>query len=251
MTRNSPNSVGSRASATRCTSCSVRNRYATRSATAISDNPCSAANVCRSGRRAIEPSGFRISQITPAGRSPAKRARSTLASVCPTRRSTPPRCARSGWMWPGRRRSDGVVAGSIATRMVMARSLAEIPVLTPKRRSASIVTVNAVQHRFGVALHHLRQVEPVTIFRRQGEADPAAAVPRHEVDDFGRDQFRRADEIALILAVLVVDDHHHPAGLDVGDRAFDRRQRHRGPAALQAAQKCCTYFPTVSPSRCT
>ena len=40
--------------------------------------------------RAIVPSSFMISQITPAGFSPASRARSTEPSVCPARRSTPP-----------------------------------------------------------------------------------------------------------------------------------------------------------------
>ncbi len=47
-------------------------------------------------------------------------------------------------MWPGRRRSDGTVAGLIATWIVLARSRAEIPVVTPNRRSASMLTVNAV-----------------------------------------------------------------------------------------------------------
>ena len=83
--------------------------------------------------------------MTPAGTSPASRARSTLASVCPTRCSTPPGRARSGKMWPGRRRSDGTVAGLMATWIVVARSVAEIPVVTPKRRSASMLTVKAVE----------------------------------------------------------------------------------------------------------
>ena len=52
----------------------------------------------RSGMRAIVPSSFMISQITPAGFSPASRARSTEASVWPARPSTPPLRARSGKM---------------------------------------------------------------------------------------------------------------------------------------------------------
>ena len=54
------------------------------------------------------------------------------------------RPARSGKMWPGRRRSPGTVAGLMATWIVVARSLAEMPVVTPNRRSASMLTVNAV-----------------------------------------------------------------------------------------------------------
>src|SRR3989454_6761820 len=92
----------------------------------------------------MEPSGFRISQITPAGYSPARRARSMLASVWPTRCSTPPGRARSGNTCPGRRRSEGTLAGSTATRMVAARSAAEMPVVTPNRVAASIDTVKAV-----------------------------------------------------------------------------------------------------------
>ena len=106
--------------------------------------PCSCANRSRSGRRAIVPSGFRISQMTPAGYSPARRARSMLASVWPTRCSTPPGRARKGKTCPGRRRSLGTVEGSIATRIVAARSAAEMPVVTPKRAAASMLMVNAV-----------------------------------------------------------------------------------------------------------
>src|SRR5437763_1384780 len=46
-----------------------------------------------------------ISQMTPAGTSPASRARSTAASVWPARTSTPPSRARSGKTWPGWTRS--------------------------------------------------------------------------------------------------------------------------------------------------
>ncbi len=91
------------------------------------------------------PSSFMISQITPEGFRPAIRARSTEASVCPARTSTPPLRARSGKMCPGRARSLAVASGAIAVRMVCARSAAEIPVVTPSR--ASIVSVNAVPNR--------------------------------------------------------------------------------------------------------
>ena len=55
----------------------------------------------RSSARAIVPSSFWISQMTPAGISPASRARSTDASVCPVRSRTPPARAFSGCTWPG------------------------------------------------------------------------------------------------------------------------------------------------------
>ena len=88
------------------------------------------------------PSSFMISQITPAGLRPARRARSTAASVWPARSSTPPSLALSGNTWPGLDQRLGVERASIATWIVCARSAAEIPVVTPSR--ASTETVNAV-----------------------------------------------------------------------------------------------------------
>ena len=96
----------------------------------------------RSGTRAIVPSSFMTSQITPAGVRPASRARSTAASVWPVRSSTPPGLDLSGKTWPGWTRSRGRAAGSIATWIVRARSAAEMPVVTPSR--ASIETVKGV-----------------------------------------------------------------------------------------------------------
>ena len=71
------------------------------------------------------------SQIMPAGVSPASADRSTLASVCPRRSSTPPSRARSGNIWPGMAISLGVVFGFISVRIVCDRSSAEMPVDTP------------------------------------------------------------------------------------------------------------------------
>src|ERR1700687_3264259 len=85
-----------------------------------------------------------ISQMIPAGPIPPSRARSTEASVCPARTSTPPLRARSGNTCPGRAKSDGRVAGSMAVRMVYERSYAEIPVVTPSR--ASIASQKAVPY---------------------------------------------------------------------------------------------------------
>ena len=59
------------------------------------------------------PSSFMISTMTPAGSNPAKREKSTAASVCPGRRNTPPAFARRGKMCPGRPNSSGWVIGLI------------------------------------------------------------------------------------------------------------------------------------------
>ncbi len=107
--------------------------------------PCVAANFSSSGRRAIVPSSFMISHNTLAGSSPASRARSTPASVCPARASTPPSCAMSGKIWPGMTMSAGRASFLMAACTVVARSCAEIPVVTPS--AASIETVKFVPTR--------------------------------------------------------------------------------------------------------
>ena len=112
------------------------------SATETIGMSCFSENVRRSGTRAIVPSSFMISQMTAAGTRPAMRARSTEASVCPARFRTPPFRARSGNVWPGRRRSCGFVFGSMSVFTVTARSAAEIPVVVLPR--ASTDTVKAV-----------------------------------------------------------------------------------------------------------
>ena len=91
------------------------------------------------GRRRIEPSGAVISAIAATGSSPARRIRSTAASVWPPRRRTPPSTARRGRMWPGRETLEGVESGSASTFRVWARSAALIPVA--KRSVASTLTV--------------------------------------------------------------------------------------------------------------
>ena len=68
--------------------------------------------------------------------------RSTDASVCPPRSSTPPGRATSGSMWPGRLKSSALNCGSLSSRTVRARSAAEAPVVVPI--AASHETVNGV-----------------------------------------------------------------------------------------------------------
>ena len=53
----------------------------------------------------------------------------------------------------------------------------------------------------------------------EGEADEAAAVAGHEVDGLGGDVLGGQGEVALVLAILIVDHDDHAAGLDIGDGA--------------------------------
>ena len=49
----------------------------------------------------------------------------------------------------------------------------------------------------------------------------------HEVDDLRRHLLRRDDEVALVLAVLVVDDDDHPALAQFLERLLDGAERGR------------------------
>ena len=176
---------------------------------------------CSSGRRAIEPSALRISQMTPAGTSPASRARSTLASVWPTRCSTPPGRARSGKMWPGRRRSDGDgggidgdVDGGGAVAGRDAGGDAEPPLGIDAHGEGG-------GELLGVPLGHLGEAELIAALAGERQADEAPAVQRHEVDHLGRGELGRADEVALVLAVLVVRDDDDLAVAQVLDGLLD------------------------------
>mmetsp|Transcript_8253 Transcript_8253/g.16549 ORF Transcript_8253/g.16549 Transcript_8253/m.16549 type:complete len:223 (-) Transcript_8253:259-927(-) len=99
-------------------------------------------NSNNSGVLDIVPSSFTISHNTPAGAQPAKRDRSTEASVCPGRTKTPPCRHLNGNMCPGLLKSSGTDDILDNALIVAVLSAAEIPVVVPTRRST--VTVNAV-----------------------------------------------------------------------------------------------------------
>ena len=88
----------------------------------------------------------------------------------------------------------------------MLRSAAEMPVVVPS--FASTDTVNAVRccSLFSGPGDHQRQlqlVEPRTLER---QADDAARVADHERHLLRRHLLGRDDEVAFVLAILVVDD---------------------------------------------
>ena len=109
--------------------------------------------------------------------------------------------------------------------MVRARSAAEMPVVTPS--AASIGLAEGGAELRGVARGHEGEAE---LRRRrsavEGEADQAAAVLGHEVDDLGGDLLGGDGEVAFVLAVLVVDDDDHAAGAEILNGFGDRRKGH-------------------------
>ena len=79
-----------------------------------------------------------------------------------------------------------------------------------------------------VLVGHLAQPELVAALLGQAEADEPACVRDHEVDGLGRRELGRDREVALVLAVLVVDDDDEAAGADVLDRLLDGGERALG-----------------------
>ena len=71
---------------------------------------------------------------------------------------------------------------------------------------------------------HELESELLDAVRRHRQADQAAAVPRHEIDDHGLAFLRGNDEIAFVLAVLVVDEDEHAAVTGVFDHLLDGRK---------------------------
>ena len=74
----------------------------------------------------------------------------------------------------------------------------------------------------GVAIHHQRQIEGIEPLTLHRQADQAPCLDGHEVDLLGRGELGRADQVALVFAVLVVDHHDRLAVADrrqgIGDR---------------------------------
>ena len=122
-------------------------------------------------------------------------------------------------MCPGRARSLGRVAGSIATlnglRAVVSRDAGGDAVLGVDGLGERGAEVGGVLGR------HLAEAKVVEALLGHGQADQAAAVLGHEVDGFRRDLLGGHGQVALVFAVFVVDDHDHAAGADVLQRGLD------------------------------
>ena len=131
------------------------------------------------------------------------------------------RAARAaGRRGPGCTRSCGVESGWIATWIVRLRSAAEMPVVTPSR--ASTETVNAVPS--GASLWSVIGRRPSSSARssvRQRQISPRACVAMKLIAS-GVANWAAIVEVALVLAVRVVDDDDHAALADVLDRLLDR-----------------------------
>ena len=78
--------------------------------------------------------------------------------------------------------------------------------------------------KVGVA-DHQRQAQLAATVAGQREADQATAIAGHEIHVLGTDAGCRHDQVTLVLAVLVVHDHDHPALAEVVEDLVDRVQK--------------------------
>ncbi len=79
-------------------------------------------------------------------------------------------------------------------------------------------------HLVAVVRRHQRDLETVEHRGRHRNADDPAGVPDREGHQGGGRLGRREDEVALVLALLVVDDDDRLAGRDVGQGTLDAVQ---------------------------
>ena len=111
--------------------------------------------------------------------------------------------------------------------MVRARSPAEMPGRGALDEVDRVGEGGAVA--LGVALDHEGQVELVAALPGEADADHARGVAHVERDLLGRGELGRHDEVALVLAILVVDHDDDLAARDGGDRLVDRGERGAWP----------------------
>ena len=77
-----------------------------------------------------------------------------------------------------------------------------------------------------VVAHHQRQLQLPATFARQREADEASRVRDHEIDVGRSHELGRHDEVAFVLAILVVHDDDHATGADIGQQFGNRGETH-------------------------
>ena len=86
-----------------------------------------------------------------------------------------------------------------------------MPVVTPNRGAASMLTVNAVRNASVFSSPCGGKPELVHALAGERETDHPLRL-QHEVDQRGRHELRSADQIALVLAILVIGDDDELAG---------------------------------------
>ncbi len=168
--------------------------------------------------------------------------------MCPARTRTPPSRAISGKTWPGETMSlwslvgvdgggdgAGAVVGGDAGGDALAR-------FDGDGEGGAVARL--------VLARHVLQAQLVGALAGQRQADEAAAVLGHEVDGVGRGHLRGDDEVALVLAVLGVDQDDHAAVAQILDDLVDGRQEALALGVDHMRQALCRHRRSSS-SRAT
>jgi hypothetical protein len=124
----------------------------------------------------------------------------------------------SGKIWPGWTRSFGCASGATAAWMVVG----PVGRRDAGRHAARRLDGDGEGGRMGgliVADHH-RQAQTLAVLLAQGQADETAPVLGHEVHGLRGHAIGRHQQIALVLAILVVHDHDHPPLTELFDDLF-------------------------------
>ena len=83
------------------------------------------------------------------------------------------------------------------------------------------------------------QIELITDFSVERQANQPAGLFAHEIDGVGRDGLSRHHQIAFVLATRVVDQDDHPTYADVLDRLFDCGKHHSCKGRLRSPAPYC------------
>ena len=191
------------------------------------------------------------SQITPAGFRPGEPREVDgglgLAGALEHAAGAWPAAGRRGRGWT---RSRGAASPGRSRPGSCARGRRrEMPVVTPSR--ASIETVNG-------GLDAATRSWPPSGRGRARRSAPGSARGRSargprvamKLMASGVTNWAAIDEVALVLAVLVVDDDDHPPGADVLERLLDRGER-CSRLIVRAPTSFSTYLASTSTSRLT
>ena len=113
--------------------------------------------------------------------------------------------------------------GSTAVNIVFARSAAEIPVVTPSLASIEVVNAVPMLDVFScVCGKSCSSSHRSSVSGRQISPRPCTAIK----EMISGVAFSAADKVALVLAVLVIDDDDHLAVAYIGNGIFNSGERH-------------------------
>ncbi|OIQ64446.1 hypothetical protein GALL_540040 [mine drainage metagenome] len=102
--------------------------------------------------------------------------------------------------------------------------------------------------RRAVVLHHMPQAELGAALSGEGQADQPACMGGHEVDRLRGDMLGGEHQVALVLAVFLIDQDDHAPGLELGDDVGNWGQGH-GAAGLRKTRHCRSGSALLPPVR--